>query len=1141
MTPPVPPSRIAPVFYDPERKRWPRLRRGVLLAGTGLSTLIGALVVSILLTPALPALSLPAEGPVPTASHLAPPRPPLLLTARQRAARDAERKLELEQLRQATAKKAAKAARAAHPPVHAASTQTIGFYVNWDDASMSSLRKNLDGLDVLIPEWAHLTGTDGAITLDDPVQQQRVIDLVHANRPQLAIMPLVNNWNGTEWEGKKLAAMLSRPEARRRLVDALFAYVNEHRFQGVSIDFESLPADRRKSMNALAAELAAKFRPAGLQVTMNVPADDEAFDYASLAASLDALIVMAYDQHWSTGNPGPIAGVDWFAKALRARSATIPPEKMIVAIGSYGYDWPKKGQAKENTFEEAVLTARESEAEVRFDAASLNPTFDYVESDGQPHAVWFLDAVTAFNQLVAIRDLRPRGVALWRLGSEDPSIWTYLGKPGALDEAAAGRLGEIQYGYDIDYEGKGEVLEITATPESGKREVTFDAKTGLISSERFVRYPSPYVVGRHGDAPKKIALTFDDGPDPDWTPEILDVLKENATPATFFVIGLNAEEHPDLLRREIAEGHEIGNHTFTHPNIASVSLAQLRLELSATNRLLESETSRGTRLFRPPYAVDAEPQTADEVRPLETLRSLGYLTVGMQIDPGDWQRPGVDAIVREAIESAERGDGNIMLLHDSGGDRSQTIDALPTLIRELRQRGFQLVTMSNLLGTTRDQIMPPVSADSAGVFADRLAFGLINTSIRAIHVLFLVGIVLGIGRLVMVGALAALETWWSRHEKFDPAYAPTVAVLVAAYNEEKVIEKTIVSLLACDGPRDFEIVVVDDGSTDSTYERVRTRFADEPRVRVLTQPNGGKSSALNFGLASTHAEVVVALDADTVFARDTIQKLVRHFENPKIGAVAGNAKVGNRVNVMTAWQALEYVTSQNLDRRAFHVLDCITVVPGAVGAWRRSLVEAAGGFTADTLAEDADLTLRLRRLGYSIAYDDEAIALTEAPDTVRGFLRQRYRWMFGTLQAAWKHVGVLFRPRYGSLGFVALPNIFIFQILFPLLSPVMDLLMIFTVVSSAVERWQHPAEASADNLLRVLFYYALFLAIDFLASTLAFALERREDRSLLLWIFPQRFFYRQLMYYVAIKSLLASLRGAAVGWTSVERKATVSG
>ena len=421
----------------------------------------------------------------------------------------------------------------------------------------------------------------------------------------------------------------------------------------------------------------------------------------------------------------------------------------------------------------------------------------------------------------------------------------------------------------------------------------------------------------------------------------------------------------------------------------------------------------------------------------------GYLIVGMQIDPDDWQRPGVDEIVQRTVSMAERGEGNVILLHDSGGDRSQTVQAVPLIVEALRSRGFQFVTVSELLGRSRDEVMPPVPPDSLWqIWTDRLAFGVLNLAAVIIHWLFLLGIVLGIARLMFIGVLAVYQRWRRRRAVYDPAYSPSVAVVVPAYNEEKVIVQTITSLLACDFPGQFEIIVVDDGSSDTTYHAAKSAFAGHPRVRVFTQPNGGKPAALNFGIAQTQAEIVVALDADTVFARDTIAKLIRHFADPQIGAVAGNAKVGNRINLLTRWQALEYITSQNLDRRAFSVLNCITVVPGAVGAWRRELIERAGGFDRSTLAEDADLTMAIRKLGYAIVYEDEAVALTEAPDTVRGFIRQRYRWMFGTMQAAWKHVDALFRPRYGALGFVALPNVMIFQVLFPLISPVMDLLLV---------------------------------------------------------------------------------------------------
>ena len=1134
---------VKPVFCDPARKRWPRLRAGMMLAALGLTVLLGGLLASILASPVLPALNLPGASFLPQGAHAVPALPALAperaLTRRERALHKTKLKLARERerdLRQLLATQIHKAGPIADKPQLA-----IGFFVNWDDSSMTSLKQNLGSLDMVIAEWLHLAAEDGSLREDDPVRQSQATSYIRTRHPDLSIVPLVNNWNGHDWEGAKLGRVLADQPARTRVIGQLLAYVERHNFAGVSIDFENIPAKAQPDFQRFMAELYTVFHPKNLSVSVNVPASDPAFDYRKLASSADHLILMAYDEHWSTGTPGPIASLPWFAKVLRQRQHDVPAAKTIVAIGNYAYDWENGHPAEERTFEEAVLVAKESEGAIHLDPVSLNPTFDYADDNDRIHHVWMLDAVTAFNQLAVVGSIRPRGVALWRLGSEDPALWRVFGKTGPMDAARAAELGEIHFGYGLDYEGKGEVLEITARPQPGARTLTFDPKRNLITAERYTQFPSPYMITRHGGVPRKVALTFDDGPDSRYTPQILDELHKAGVPATFFIIGVNGELNPDLLRREVDEGHEIGNHTFTHPNISSISSGQFQLELSATQRLLASAVGRHSLLFRPPYAVDAEPETIDQLRPIEWASEQGYLVVGMQIDPDDWQRPGVEEIVRRTVAEAERGEGNMILLHDAGGDRGQTVEAIPKIVAALRERGFQFVTVSDLLGRSRDEVMPPVPPDSRWqTWWDGAAFGVFNWSAALIHWLFLLGIVLGIARLLLIGVLALYQRWRGRHAVFDPTYTPSVAVIVPAYNEEKVIAQTVASLLASQHPQHFEIIVIDDGSADATYRVARDTFANDTRVRVFTKPNGGKPAALNFGLAQTRAEIVVALDADTVFTRDTISKLVRHFADPGIGAVAGNAKVGNRVNLLTRWQALEYITSQNLDRRAFDVLNCITVVPGAVGAWRRELIARAGGFTHLTLAEDADLTMQIRKLGYTIAYEDEAVALTEAPDTVGGFIRQRYRWMYGTMQAAWKHRDVLFRPRYGALGFVALPNIFIFQVFFPLISPVMDLLLIGSLASAAFNYGQHPAEFSADALWRVLFYYALFVTVDYLAAVLAFALERRESWSLLVWLFWQRFFYRQLMYYVAIKSTLTSLRGVLVGWGKLERKATVT-
>jgi cellulose synthase/poly-beta-1,6-N-acetylglucosamine synthase-like glycosyltransferase len=363
-------------------------------------------------------------------------------------------------------------------------------------------------------------------------------------------------------------------------------------------------------------------------------------------------------------------------------------------------------------------------------------------------------------------------------------------------------------------------------------------------------------------------------------------------------------------------------------------------------------------------------------------------------------------------------------------------------------------------------------------------------------------------------------------------------VLIPAFNEEKVIVSTIERILSSTHEK-LEVLVVDDGSSDNTAHLARTHFAHEPRVTVMSIPNGGKANALNVGLAAARHDIVVALDADTQFEAATISRLVRWFADPRTGAVAGNAKVGNRVNMITRWQALEYVVAQNLERRALSALDTLTVVPGAVGAWRREALLELGGFPAETLAEDQDLTIAIQTAGYSVVFDPAAVAWTEAPATVKGLAKQRFRWAYGTLQCLWKYRGITFNPRYGELGLVALPQVWLFQILLTTLAPVADLLLVWQLVGQWIAWSQHGTEFNSGSLVIVGIYYAVFIVVDMLAAMIGFVMERREDWSLLLWLPLQRFGYRQIMYYVVVRSLWTAAKGPFVGWGKLERTGTV--
>jgi cellulose synthase/poly-beta-1,6-N-acetylglucosamine synthase-like glycosyltransferase len=338
---------------------------------------------------------------------------------------------------------------------------------------------------------------------------------------------------------------------------------------------------------------------------------------------------------------------------------------------------------------------------------------------------------------------------------------------------------------------------------------------------------------------------------------------------------------------------------------------------------------------------------------------------------------------------------------------------------------------------------------------------------------------------------------------------------------------------------DIRVIVVDDGSSDRTLELLESNFEKNNNVQIIHQVNRGKAVALNNALSQAETEFVVTIDADTEIEPDAIRKLLRHFSDPKVGAVAGNVKVGNRSRWLTRWQALEYITSQNMEKRAFDLLNCITVVPGALGAWRREAIEAVGGITADTVAEDADLTIAIRRLGWRVTYDEEAIAWTEAPETPGQLIRQRFRWTFGTLQSFWKHSDTLFRPKYGTLGWVALPNIFVFQILLPLFSPVLDLLFLGSLVLwglAGLHITQIPQLWTAADVQHSVVFFLGFLLIDVLTCVIAFALERHEDWTLLIPVLLQRFYYRQLMYIVLFRSVKEAVSGRPVGWRGVEKE-----
>jgi peptidoglycan-N-acetylglucosamine deacetylase len=1131
-----------PIFYDAERVRWRRTRRVMEFTGALLTVLLAYFFVTIAVSVELPAGLLPDAKP---GFHAFKPKKKPLPAREGRHRRIAN----------------IGTVPVSYDPLRAA------FFVSWDAKSLASLKKHYREIDLLIPEQLHAVSADGALTIVDYEHGQDRVkaspsegvallkeDQLHQwmkslNPPlELPMMALLNNYDGLQWRVEEMAKLLASTEARQRLVRDAVEFAVEFHEAGIVVDFEEVPDTSQAHFRQFAFELGPELHSAGLKLMIALPARDDAYDYGFFAKQCDAIVLMNYDEHWQTSPPGPIASQDWYVENLRQLMEVVPARKLIVAIGSYAYDWseaPKKVKepAQSLTIQEALLHASESpETQVEFDSTSLNPHYSYYDEHDHVHQVWMLDAVTAYNELRASERLGVQGTALWRLGSADTAVWP-VWDATRPDDAIRQKLDDLPPGPDLILDGDGDVWHFIDTPKSGHRTFTYDPASDLITSEKYDAYPLSYHIDQIGAAEKKLAITFDDGPDTNWTPKILDILKQKNVPATFFVIGWDANKWPQLLRREYREGHEIGNHTYTHPDWESPYLTQteIRWQLNLTERLIESIVGAKSLLFRPPYGIDHQPEFAEEVAHLPTAQDMGYIIVGQKVDPNDWRqlRPGVPLPAAKIVENVlrEAPKGNIILLHDGGGDRSQTVLALPQLIDALRGEGYEFVSVPDLIDKTRAQVMLPLSPqEQFEARADGFIFGIYHWFWVLITTTFILGIILVSGRTLIIGILAFIEKLRPDHPEIHEPL-PGVTVLIPAHNEESVIVQTVTSVLDSDY-LDLHIIVVNDGSMDRTEELLDNHFSREPRVRIIHQVNRGKAAALSVAMSHAATEIVVTIDADTEIEPDAVRKLARHFSDPTVGAVAGNVKVGNRSRWLTRWQALEYITSQNMEKRAFDLLNCITVVPGALGAWRKKAIDAAGGITADTVAEDADLTIAIRRLGWRVCYDEEAIAWTEAPETPGQLIRQRFRWTFGTLQSFWKHSSTLFRPKYGTLGWIALPNIFVFQLVLPLISPVIDLLFLGSVALWALEKlhlsWLPTIHATTDDLLRSVFFFIGFLLIDVFTCVLAFALERKEDWTLLVPVLLQRFYYRQLMYVVLFRSVKEAVHGRPVGWRGVE-------
>jgi cellulose synthase/poly-beta-1,6-N-acetylglucosamine synthase-like glycosyltransferase/peptidoglycan/xylan/chitin deacetylase (PgdA/CDA1 family)/spore germination protein YaaH len=1161
------------IFYDPDRKRWKRLRRIFDITAVVFTLVLAAFIFNILRNQNLPELLLPSP------QH------------NYKALRDRNAESRAIHAAHATHRKSTR--KPSEIPLNSDEGLRAAFYVPYDPTSYSSFKEHVHQIDLLFPAWLHMNGAEGVLrgsTLDghdypifdrnsahDPDELNKIKHVIQTEKVDTEIFPVLSNFSTLKQNfDPAYGDWLKDPSNRQSLIEQLQHFFSTFpAYRGLSLDVENLNDDADQSYLQLIQELYPVLHARNLRLYINTAALTEDADLKLLAANSDGIILMNYDEHEVDSKPGPIASQTWFVNNLTRALKAIPRGKLICAVGNYAYDWtltvpdpkdrkhpkPHVLNTSDLSVSDAWQHASDADADLDLDYDSLNPHFEYIDEDRhERHIVWFLDGVTILNEMRAARELGIQTFALWRLGEEDSSLWNVWDRPRNPDALTS--LGNVLPGHDVDNEGDGDILRVTGTPQPGKRTVWVDEdetnpQRKLIIDEHMDVYPRGYIVSQYGYDPHRVALSFDDGPDPTWTPKILDVLNKKGVKGTFFMIGNSADENVGLMQRVYNDGHEIGNHTFTHPDISEISPQQLSIEIKLTERLFASKLGVQPLYFRPPYSVDQEPDTDDQADPVERIEKQGYIIIGDKIDTDDWDERShkspqeITDTVLDTLRNMNNPNkpwtrGSIILLHDGGGDRSATVAALPYLIDSLRAHGYQIVPVSALMGKTRDQVMPKMTwLQYIRALPDSIAFTVIAFLGKFIVMVFFLGDILMSARLLLVGLFAIIERIRGNPARANGNFKPNVAVLVPAYNEEKVIVRTIRSVLNSDYPN-LRVIVIDDGSTDATFQVARDAYKNEiatGRVLVLTHPNGGKAMALNFALQYVTEEFYVGIDADTVIANDAVSKLIPHFADPKIGAIAGNAKVGNRVNLWTRWQALEYITSQNFERRALDLFHVVTVVPGAIGAWRTAPVKEVGGYPINTVAEDADLTMNLLEHSYEVIYEDHSLAFTEAPIDAKGLMRQRFRWSFGILQAVWKHRAAFTKNK--AMGFFALPNILIFQMLLPLVSPFIDIMFIAGVIKYFVDLHYHPAAASAASFQKLLVYFLTFLMIDFITSTIAFSLERRHpankgDGWLLFHIWLQRFAYRQLFSIVLFKTVKRAIDGKPFNWDKLERTAKMS-
>ncbi|UWR49310.1 glycosyltransferase [Phaeobacter inhibens] len=1003
---------------------------------------------------------------------------------------------------------------------------TLYAFVTADLEDVSnSVQRTCDTINVFVPEWL-IISDEGIDWLQSGNQDFGTPYIVRTNPfGDHPIQPLMHvQATALEEDGSRHWSKVADLATR-------------HGWSGLCFDMRRLEAQNLQKALTHLDGVRDDFAAKSLESCAVIAPDQiETLSYG--AALPDRVILPAVQNSYRLGiyeeSPAPL---DWFQTVLERARSTIPKEKLVIGMAAGGVHWTTGAPAPEFiSYADAMSQADQYGAFAGYAPEKGHGLISYMDARGERNMIWYLDAVSHYSQLLSIAEAGIDGVAIWGLGQEDPSIWPLLAKEDILSDSAFDTLRDIDLNSFVSYRGTGPFLRFAQKEVLGRRHVTRDAETLMVTDAVTDPLPLPVIADRYGTLPEKsILLTFDDGPAQDHTQDILDILNDAEVPATFFMVGNQMFEQKNVVDALARSEFDFGLHTFSHPRLDRASPARVQVELALQSRIFSWLTGQTPVVFRAPYMRGPGPLEGDLARRLKTIIDQRYHLLGADIVPPDWRSLSPKQLVDYTLDALD-GSGQVLLLHDGGGARSNTISALSLLIPELKARGYQFLTLKQAMAG----VGSPYETRQAASLEPFEALAFTGFGNSATWVAFLVpfAVLLGVIRALVLFVMAIRSRRADRadlrHRTGD--FSAPVTVVIPAYNEEKSILKTIYSVLESDYPN-LSVLVVDDGSTDDTHGLVTKTYKDNPNVQILRQPNGGKWKAANLAFSHVTTDYVVAIDADTIVAPDAIRRLMQPLRNPQVGAVAGKIMVGNSNNLLTKLEKLEYTVAQNIDRRAYETINAIMVVPGAFGAWRTEAVRKCGYYSSQTLAEDTDLTISLLEQGYEVRAAERAYAYTEAPASVGTLMKQRMRWSIGILQSAWKHRSTIRKGH--AVGLVGLTDLVIFGVIMPLLGPIIDLLLVLMLV-----RFVSGFDGTTFDAFTVRDYAVLsiFLALPLLEMIMADYAVRSEPtmpRSMVLLLLLNRLIYRQLLIINVYRSLWRILTGRLTGWHKLRRFGSV--